>query len=122
MKILLFLLLLSSSVSATSAHYHLHGAEMKVHSAAAEHSCGAAERLAADRYDIVINADDAVVNGTPWKVYSRDAVGIKLYHGNPDAFVSLTLWFNHAERVGYIKLSGIDANREACSDEAILEE
>ena len=111
-------LLLAALASSVSGHYRLHGGK----AVKTEHSCGASERLQHDHFDVVINADTASVNGTPWKVYERTETGIKLFHGNPDAFVVMTLWVGSAGTTGYVKISGIDANREACSDEVLLEE
>ena len=109
-------LALATIAASLSVHYPMRGSM----SAPGEHSCGAAERLARDTYDVVLNSDGAVVNGTPWKIDSRTSTGAVLSHQNDGAYVRMTLHVEQGGAVGKITLSGIDANREACSDSAYL--
>lgn len=109
-------LAIAAVASSVSGHYRLLGDRAEP----GAHSCGAAERLASDHYDVVVGADGASVNGTPWKIESRGDRGVKLSHGNPGSFMMMTLFVDADGVVGYVSLRGIDANRAECSDRATL--
>lgn len=101
----------------TPGHYHMRG---DGYGYPGTTTCHAAERLAADHYDVVIDADGATVNGTRWSIASRDEHYLVLSHHNPGAYVEMKLTVIDGGRAGLVVLTGIDANRDVCSDSAAL--
>lgn len=117
MKALLVLLALASGVN---PHYSFRGDRVDLLDDELP-SCGAAPRLLADRYDVVIYPDRATVNLTTWALApSMDGSLVLTHAAEPNAYTRMAMYIEPGGKVATLILSGFTWHRDACADRVRL--